>query len=177
MNLFIITLFSLMLGIESHAMGQRRALPDPEVVPTVELNRYVGLWYDVAHSPNFFQKKCKSSTAEYQVLDSQTISVFNTCYQNNGKTSTIRGTAKILNPAIPAKLKVVFEVIFKPKGNYWITELDPHYQWAVVSGPGKTFTFILSRTKAIAPELRASILSTLKAKGYSTDDFIFDQYN
>ena len=163
-----------LVGSASFAMEKAERLPDPEVVNQVSLDRYVGKWFEVAHSPNFFQKKCVSSTAEYQVIDSGKVSVFNTCFKANGKTSTIKGKATVVNSEVPAKLRVRFS--FFQKGDYWITELDPNYQWAVVSSPGKKYTFILSRVAPMAKDQLDQIVQTLKTKGYDTDALIYDQY-
>ncbi len=76
----------------------------------------------------------------------------------------------------PGKLEVQFKVfLINPKGDYWITELDPDYQWAVVSGPEKKYNFILSREFPMREDLKSQILSLLKAKGYPVEDFIFDR--
>ncbi len=162
----------------SFGMGLKRGndSSDPEAVSSVDLNQYQGRWYDIAHSPNFFQKPCLHSTAEYKIIDANSISVFNTCYKKSGRVSTISGKASVVNPASPAKLRVVFSVFGKPKGDYWITELDPNYQWAVVSGPGKKDTFLLSRVAPLPDALKTEIITQLKKKGYPTDQFIYDQY-
>lgn len=141
-KLILMISLGMVCGSATFAMG-RGHLPDPEVVSEVDLNRYVGKWFEVARSPNFFQRKCVSSTAEYEILSEGRVSVYNTCYKANGSTTDINGVATVVDPAVPAKLKVRFNFI--AKGDYWITELDPNYEWAVVSSPGKKFTFILSR--------------------------------
>ncbi len=42
--------------------------PGPgEVVDLVDLNRYMGRWYEIASFPNSFQKGCRCSTADYSV--------------------------------------------------------------------------------------------------------------
>ncbi len=163
-----------LLNSVAFAMGRGHALPDPEVVSQVDLDQYAGKWFEVAHSPNFFQRKCVSSTAEYQLLAPGKVSVYNTCFKANGSTSDIRGIAEVVDPAIPSKLKVRFNLF--AKGDYWVTELDPNYQWAAVSSPGKKFTFILSRNAPIASDVLNQIIETLKSKGFDTDSFIFDRY-
>ena len=178
LNLIYLLLFvlvcELFYSLSTHAMGMGAAGTDPEVVSQVDLSRYIGVWHEVAHSPNFFQRNCKNSTAEYQILSEGVISVFNTCQKFNGKVSTISGTAKVVDEAVPAKLKVRFS--FYQKGDYWITDLDENYQWAVVSSPGKKFTFILARTAPLANEVKDKIIANLKTKGFDTDSFVFDQY-
>ena len=155
------------------AMG-RGHLPDPQVVAQVDLQRYAGTWYEVAHSTNFFQRKCIRSTAQYTVIDDQSVSVLNTCDKANGSQSDISGVARVVDPSVPAKLRVRFNLF--ARGDYWITELDPDYQWAVVSSPGKGFNFILSRSAPIDPETKAKILKILEDKGFDLSTFIFDQY-
>lgn len=147
---------------------------DPQVVSEVDLNRYSGTWYDIAHSPNFFQRNCVRSKAEYAVTSATSISVKNTCYKENGATSDIEGTAKIVDASQPAKLKVRFN--FFARGDYWIIDLDPNYQWSVVSGPQKKSLFILSRQTPMAPETLEKILNSLKEKGFRTDEFVFGRY-
>ena len=40
----------------------------PTVVNAVDLNRYLGKWYEIASYPAWFQKECTGSTAEYSLL-------------------------------------------------------------------------------------------------------------
>ena len=147
---------------------------DPQVVETVDFNRYVGLWYDIAHDPNFFQRNCLRSTAEYQILSPDSVSVHNICYKKDGETDDIKGVAKVTDPKVPAKLEVDFG--FMRKGDYWIIDLDPNYQWAVVSGPKKKSLFILARQAPMERMLLDQILTSLKNKGFETDDLVFDEY-
>lgn len=147
---------------------------DPDVVPGVDLSRYVGLWYEIAHSPNFFQRDCVRSKAEYGVLSAVSVSVKNTCFKDDGSVSDISGEAKVVDPAVPAKLKVRFN--FFARGDYWIVALDPDYQWSVVSGPKKKSLFILSRRAPMDSRVLGQILDGLKQRGFKLDDLIYDQY-
>lgn len=171
-----IWLAALLTGFLIYAIGEPVMAndSDPQVVSEVDLNRYAGTWYDIAHSPNFFQRNCVRSKAEYAVTSPTSISVKNTCYKEKGGISDIEGTAKIVDPAEPAKLKVRFN--FFARGDYWIIDLDSDYQWAVVSGPEKKSLFILSRQAPMAPEVLEKILTSLKQKGFRTEEFVFGQY-
>lgn len=147
---------------------------DPAVVKSVNLKRYAGLWYEIGRFPNFFQNGCDRSTARYTLNAGGEVGVFNTCYRADGTKSTIEGTATIPNPAEPAKLEVDFG--FFRTGDYWITHLDPGYQWAVVSGPAKGSLFILARKAPMNPTLRKQIISMLKRDGFDTAKIIYDKY-
>lgn len=147
---------------------------DPQVVEQIDLQKYSGKWYEIARKPTFFQRNCVRSTAEYQVIDETTVSVYNVCYKADNSTSDIKGTAKIVDINEPAKLKVKFNIF--AQGEYWVTELDPNYQWAVVSASKKSTLFILAREAPMKPELLKTILDNLKAKNFNLDDLVYDQY-
>lgn len=166
MRLSLVTLF-----FSTAAMAA--APSDPVVVKNVDFTKYSGLWHEIAHAPNFFQKGCLRSTAEYQVIDATSVSVHNICYKKDGKTSDISGVARVKDAAEPAKLKVKFS--FFQRGDYWIIALDDHYQWAVVSAPKKKSLFILSRTFPMDDKTLKDILLRLKLQGFDTDNLVYDQ--
>ena len=147
---------------------------DPSVVEQVDINKYSGKWYEIGRYPSFFQRNCVSSTAEYQVLPDNSLSVHNICYREDRSTSDIKGTAKIANVAVPAKLKVRFNLF--AKGDYWIIALDPNYQWAVVSSAKKSSLFILARRQTIESTLKSKILDDLKKRGFVVEKIIYDRY-
>ena len=146
---------------------------DPQVVDFVDLQKYQGFWYEIAHSPNFFQRSCLRSTAEYAIISPDTVSVHNVCYKENGSTSDISGEAKVTDPSVPAKLKVRFNIF--AKGDYWIIDLDPTYQWAVVSAPQKKSLFILARQQRLDRPVLEGILLSLKNKGFDINKLVFDK--
>ena len=150
------------------------AAADPVVVPAVDYSRYVGFWYEIGHYPNFFQTECVRSTAEYAALEDGRVSVLNTCYREEKSPTSIKGVAYAENAAEPAKLKVDFGLPFL--GDYWIIDLDPEYQWAVVSGPGKKSLFILARQAPMSDAVLQPILARLAAQGFDLDKIIYDKY-
>lgn len=137
-----------------------------EVVANVDVERYMGKWYEIAKYPNSFQDGCYAVTAEYELRDNGTVSVLNTCREADGRTlkSQIEGFATVADKSTNAKLTVYF---FYPFGApYWIIELDENYQYAVVGDPTRRFLWILSRTPALDPAIYEGILQRLPEKGY-----------
>jgi len=76
-----------------------------EVVPKVDLERYLGKWYEIAHLPARFQEGCDHTTATYSLLKDGGISVLNECTKK-GKYKKAKGKAKVVDKTTGAKLKV-----------------------------------------------------------------------
>jgi len=160
---------ALVLGAGPVLATAARAGDRPlEVVPHVDLRRYLGTWYEIATIPQRFQKGCVGVTAEYALRNDGDIDVVNTCRQDtlDGKVRSVRGKAWVVDKATNAKLKVRFFWPFS--GAYWIIELDPEYRWAVVGHPGRGYLWILSRTPQMDGALYDEIIRRVTAKGYDT---------
>lgn len=147
---------------------------DPAVVKEVDLQKYSGTWYEIAHKPTFFQNLCDRSEANYTLNNDGTIAVLNTCFRKDKVFTTIEGKAFAPNANEPTKLVVDFG--FLRKGDYWIVGLEKNYQWAVVSGPKKESLFILSRTAPMEAKTLEKILKNLEARGFDTKKLVFDKY-
>ncbi len=121
----------------------------------VDVSRYVGKWYAHYSLPQFFTKKCLGQTAEYEIIDAQTISVFNTCLKGKG-VNTIKGQAVITNPETNAELMVSFNTfftrLFRVKGDYNIMKLDPDYEYVLVGSRNRKSLWLMSRSPVEIPE-------------------------
>jgi apolipoprotein D and lipocalin family protein len=147
----------------------------PSVVSSVDVERYMGLWYAVASIPTTFERACaQGTTAEYHLLANGQIEVTNTCYRQDGSMFSAVGRAWVPNASEPTKLKVSFVRFlgrwFFP-GDYWILDLDPDYLYAVVGHPQRKYGWILSRSATLPEETLEGIFERLEAKGYDRNDF------
>lgn len=134
-----------------------------KTVPYVDLQRYLGKWYDIAHFPQSFQKGCSCTTAEYSLKEDGNILVINSC-NKDGKTKVSKGVAKVKDKESNAKLSVIFFWPFS--GKYWIIDLADDYSYAVVGHPNRKYLWILSRTQKMDSRTYLNILSGIKANGY-----------
>ena len=57
----------------------KKTSPELQVVPNVDIDRYLGKWYEIALYPNWFEKGCFRSTAFYEKLKDGQIKVTNQC--------------------------------------------------------------------------------------------------
>jgi apolipoprotein D and lipocalin family protein len=141
----------------------------------VDLDRYIGLWYEIAKIPNRFQKDCaRGTTAEYELRDDGKITVVNRCIKNDGSINEAKGIAKIEDIVSNAKLKVSFVSFFGWRpfwGDYWVIGLDKDYQWAIVGTPDRKYGWILARSTSLDPDAMEKIRSIIERNGYDWDVF------
>jgi apolipoprotein D and lipocalin family protein len=153
----------LMLAVVSQ-LGFADEAPLPAVAH-VDLARYSGTWYEIARYPNWFEKDCASDvTAQYAMRSDGKVSVRNACRKANGKTKVSTGTAKIIDTTSNAKLKVSFFWPFY--GDFWIIDLAPGYEYAVVGEPSRKYLWILSRSPQLTPAIYDQISARLRELGY-----------
>lgn len=161
----------LMVGAALVGMAADNKRPALETVPSVDLSRYVGQWYEIARLPNRFQKKCADSvTANYTLRSDGDIKVVNSCRKQSGEFTTATGKAKIVDKQTNAKLKVTFFWPFY--GKYWILDLGPNYEYAVVGEPGRDYLWILSRTPTMDEGLYQNLVAKMQARGFDTSRMI-----
>ncbi len=134
-----------------------------ETVKSVDLNRYVGRWYEIASFPQHFQKGCKYTTATYSLNDDGSIQVKNSCIKD-GEPSTAIGKATVADHTTRAKLNVQFKWPFK--GKYWILELADDYSYAMVGHPNRKYLWILSRKPWLSKKTYTYLLISAMSKGF-----------
>lgn len=122
-----------------------------EVVKGVDLERYMGRWYEIASFPSRFQPKNGANTrATYALNPDGTVKVLNETWTDGGKRGFIEGTAYKADPGSDeAKLKVRFYVppflpIIPVTGDYWVLALDGDYQFALIGEPSRRYLWVMS---------------------------------
>jgi len=167
---------AVMLSLTATVAPGAGRVPPPETVPRVDLNRYLGSWYEIASVPNRFQKHCRANTiARYARLEDGRIEVINSCRDASGATDIAQGVARIVDNRSNAKLEVSFVSLFGWRlfwGDYWILGLAPDYNYAIVGTPDRRYGWILSRTPALNAESRERIDARLRAAGYDPSAFV-----
>jgi len=142
---------------------------DKKTVKELDLNRYLGTWYEIARFPHSFEKNLVGVTATYSLRNDGKIRVLNQGYKNtlDGEHSLAEGKAKIPDKQEPGKLKVSFFWIFY--ADYFILELDKDYQYVMIGSSSPKYFWILSRTPQMAPEIYEMLLEKARKRGYNLD--------
>ncbi len=162
----------LMMALCAEAFAGCKPSNPPETVAFVEIQRYVGTWYEIARYPQFFERGLVGVTAEYALQNDGTVSVTNRGFKNtlDGSQSSIHGVATVVDTATNAKLSVRFDLFPASlfPGDYWIIELGENYEYAVVSDPRRTTLWILNRTPQMQASVYDGIIASLTDKGFDT---------
>jgi apolipoprotein D and lipocalin family protein len=150
----------------------RLNLPPLRTAAHVEVERYLGTWYEIAAFPQWFERGCTSTTATYSLRSDGQLDVLNRCRKGwtGGPEEVAKGRAKIVDRTTNAKLEVSF---FRPFwGDYWIIDLGSRYEYAVVGAPGRDYLWILSRTPTLDGTVYETLLGRLRDQGYEVDRLV-----
>lgn len=149
--------------ISRHPVGNR-AIPQPD--KPVDLQKYLGRWYEIARYEQGFQKGCEGVTADYSLRADGSIDVLNRCRKPDGKSSEARGRAKVVDGDTNAKLKVSF---FGPfYGDYWVLDHADDYSWSIVGEPSGRYLWILDREATPADAEVGKLIDRARELGYDT---------
>lgn len=170
-------LFGALLALSllgAHASTARAEAPEAtlQTIATLDVPRYMGVWYEIAKYPNRFQKHCAGFTqAEYRLQDDGRVQVANRCRTADGALDEAIGSARQIGDANSPRLKVRFApawLSFIPAvwGDYWVIDLDPDYRLAAISEPRREYLWILSRTPEVAPAALDALRTRLAAQGF-----------
>ncbi len=154
-----------LFGLGFFLAGFSKAKP-LETVPSVDLDQYVGVWYEIARLPFSKQEGCFGSTATYSLQDDGNIGVINRCFDKSfeGEERKVEGVARVVDSKTNSKLEVQFFWPFW--GDYWIISLDEDYQYAVVGEPRRRYLWVLSRTPELESTIYDALLESAEGKGY-----------
>lgn len=137
----------------------------PEPAKPVELERYLGKWFELARHENRFEKGLDAVTAEYSLRPDGKVEIVNSGCQGSpkGEESFVKGRAVIADEATNAKLKVSF---FGPfyTGDYWVLDHADDYSWAIVGEPGGRYLWVLAREPH--PAYAEAVMKRVEELGY-----------
>lgn len=145
-------------------------------VDYVNIQKYMGKWYELYRLPNKFEQGCYDVTADYALMPNGKVSVKNTCYKADGSVNIANGTAKVVNTQTNASLKVSFVpflqrwVLFG--GDYNILALGDDYEYVLVGSKDRNYLWILSRTEDLEDETIEMLKTKALNLGYRIDRLI-----
>jgi apolipoprotein D and lipocalin family protein len=141
--------------------------PPLDVAPNVDLSRFQGQWYEIAKLPRTTQADCYNTSAYYTLFSDGSMALINQCFLGSasGPLKSVTMGAQAPDPSTPAKLAVDVGGFY---GDYWILEVGPSYDYAVVGHPSREYLWILSRTPTLADSTMSGVISRMQAEDFDT---------
>ena len=140
------------------------------------LEKYLGKWYEIARLDHSFERGLSRVTANYSLREDGGVRVMNRGYsEKEGRWKEAEGKAYFVQRTDQGHLKVSF---FGPfYGSYVVFELDhENYRYALVSGPDKSYFWILARSPEMKRDLRDRLIAKAAARGFDTSKLIFVEH-
>jgi apolipoprotein D and lipocalin family protein len=142
-----------------------------------EKERYLGTWYEIARLDHSFERNLTNVRADYSPENKGGIRVENKGFDTKKNAwKSIVGRAKFISDPDIGSLKVSF---FGPfYSGYHVIALDQeNYSYAMVTGPSRSYLWILSREKELDASIQADLISQAEAWGFDTQDLIIVDHN
>ncbi|WP_167618292.1 lipocalin family protein [Maribellus sediminis] len=150
---------------------QKNSGMDVSTVKALDLDRYLGTWYEIARFDHSFERNLEGVTATYSMRGDGKIKVVNQGYKGSldGELKRAVGKAKLTSD--PGKLKVSFFWFFY--SDYLVLELDTDYRWVLIGSSSPNYLWILSRTPQLDEATKQHILDKAASRGYDTSKLIW----
>ena len=150
-----------------------------DLVESVDLQRYQGIWYEIARLPNRFQDECAGNvTAEYTLLGNGRIRVINRCRLPDGGIDEAEGVARRRD----ADREAALEVRFAPRwlswlpvvwGDYQIMALDDDYDSVLIGAPSREYLWILARGPSLSQRRIDALMAEAERQGFNVENVKF----
>ena len=183
MKKIIFTILMLMCVFSAVRNISAQVKEKPATVQSVDLNKYAGLWYEIARYPDKFQEQCSSDvTTEYILEKDGDFTVINKCKNNKGVVDDIKGKMRVVDKKTNAVLEIRFSskrllVLPKDWQDYWILDLGKDYEYALIGSPDRKLLYVLSRTPQLDGEKYESMMKIAKQQGFIPDKLIKTRQN
>jgi apolipoprotein D and lipocalin family protein len=141
--------------------------------PLVDLNQYMGEWFEVARLPVSYEENCVGTKAVYTMQPDGSVRIINTCHKGglDGPLKIAKGRATVADRQSKSKLKVSFFWPFT--GDYYILEVGNGYEYALVGDPSREHLWVLSRTPQMELQLLHNLVGKAQRLGFDTGRLIY----
>jgi len=153
---------ALTAGCSSHSLAPIAT------VDRVDLPRFMGDWYVIAHIPAFLERDACNAVESYRLLDDGRIA---TTFSFNdggidGKRRTYTPTGFILDSTSNAVWGMRF--IWSIKADYRIVYVDADYRQTIIGREKRDYVWIMARAPQIPAQDMQALVGMIAAQGYDT---------
>lgn len=171
-----ITTLAIGAGVATYLIKNRtnKKIAD-EAIPNFDIDKYLGLWYEIARMDFYWEKDKTNVTARYLRNNDNTIEIINRGFDDKkGAWVSNKGIAKQLKEGI-GQFKISF--INPISSLYNVIAIDNAYQFALIAGKNTDYLWILSREKTIPDHIQEQFLRKAAELGYDIEKLVWTKHN
>jgi apolipoprotein D and lipocalin family protein len=134
----------------------------------VELPRFMGDWYVVAHIPTFLERNAYNAVESYRLLDDGRIATTFTFNEGGfeGERKTYTPTGFVRDEESNAVWGMRF--IWPIKADYRIVYVDDDYRHTIIGRLKRDYVWVMTRTPQVAPDDMQRLVGIIAEQGYDT---------
>ena len=168
---FVVSVVLALAGATSAFALAQNAVATKSIDP----QRYLGRWYEVARIPNSFQKNCEAATSDWARSGDGQYAVVQTCRTGSpsGPPKTWKGAGRVLDP-VKAQIRIGFFGGFI-KQDYVVVDRADDYSWCILSTATPKFFWIMSRRPVMSQQLKATLVARSRQLGFDVTPLVYDQ--
>jgi apolipoprotein D and lipocalin family protein len=149
--------------------------PPLQLVPYVDLTRYVGVWYEIAHLPNKAQEDCTDSIVRFALRINGEIDVLNSCRdKKEGKLHHADGRGWVVDTSSNARVKVSY--LWPLRKEYVFIDQGNDYEYAVICTVDRKHLWIISRTPTVPSGVFENIAQHIETQGFHREGLIITEH-
>lgn len=154
-------------------MGCVRLPDNVEPVGGFDVERYLGLWYEIARLDHSFEEGLSNVTAQYSLREDGGLTVVNRGYDEaENRWTEAEGRAFFVRERDEGFLKVsFFGPFFSP---YVVFELDQQdYQHVFVAGKDREYLWLLARSPQVSSTLKERFVEVSRKRGFAVEKLVW----
>lgn len=139
----------------------------PEPRRAIDIERFMGRWYEIVRTPNNRQRNCHGAYQVWARKRDGTFDIDQVCHagDRNGPARHFDTAAKIVDPATNAKFEASFFAGLIRR-QYWVIDRADDYGWMIASTSDGKFVALLARTPGLPPARLAVLKARMRALGF-----------
>lgn len=148
------------------AVALPAAAKAPEPTKTLDLDRFMGRWYEIYRTPNDRQKNCFAAQQTW-ARKGNGFSIRQSCRRGtpDGPERVVGTSARVIDPATNAKFEAsFFGGLIRQR--YWVIDRAEDYSWMIASTEAGNFVSILARTPGLPRSQQAALVGRAAALGF-----------
>jgi len=141
-------------------------LPPMPIAQSVDIERFMGDWYVIAHIPTFIERSAWQAVESYRLDDDGNVATTFTFLQDGfeGPRRTMHPRGFIVNKTSNAVWTMQF--VWPFRADYRIAFVDPRYQLTIIGRERRDYVWIMAREPVLPPDIYCSLVARLAAIGY-----------